>query len=82
MGSIFLQLDDQRLAVLERIARRKKATLPRLIEQVVDDFLERMADEELLRSSARVARRTGLQEADAVEIVQKWRTKHHVQRPE
>ena len=79
MGNLSLQLDDQRLAVLEGIARQKKTTLHRLVEQAVNEFLERMENEELLRSSARVARRTGLREADAVEIVRGWRGKQSAQ---
>jgi hypothetical protein len=43
--------------------------------------LEREGDEHLLANSARVARRTGLREKDAVRIVSEWQNKqkavHH-----
>lgn len=45
---LLLQLDDRRQAALKKIARRRKMTPSRLIEQAVDEFIERLDDEELL----------------------------------
>jgi pantoate kinase len=44
-----------------------------VLERAVDEFIDRAEDEDLLDSSARVARQTGLREADAAEIVRGWR---------
>ena len=75
-----IELDDERHTALQRVARLRKVPMRRLLERAVDEFIERAEDEELLESSARVARRTGLCEKDAVEIVREWRrraaTKH------
>jgi predicted DNA-binding ribbon-helix-helix protein len=68
-----IELDEKRRTALERVARLRKVPLRRLLERAVDEFIERAEDEELLESSARVARRTGLREKDAVEIVREWR---------
>jgi pantoate kinase len=68
-----LELDDKRRTALERVARLRKVPMRRLLERAVDEFIERAKDEELLESSAHVARQTGLREKDAVEIVREWR---------
>ncbi len=70
-----LELDEQRRSALEQVARRRKVSPRRLLEKAVDEFIERAEDEELLESSARAARRTGLREEDAVKIVREWRSK-------
>lgn len=70
-----LELDERRREALERVARQRKVSLRRLLERAVDEFIERLEDEELLESSARTARRTGLREEKAVEIVREWRRK-------
>jgi predicted transcriptional regulator len=71
--STSIELDDKRRTALERVARLRKVPMRRLLECAVDEFIERAEDEELLESSARVARRTGLREKDAVDIVREWR---------
>lgn len=71
--STSIELDDKRHTALERVARLRKVPMRRLLERAVDEFIERAEDEELLGSSVRVARRTGLREKDAVEIVREWR---------
>lgn len=68
-----IELDEKRRTALERVARLRKVPMRRLLERAVDEFIQRAEDEELLESSARVARRTGLREKDAVEIVREWR---------
>jgi len=68
-----IELDEKRRTALERVARSRKIPMRRLLERAVDEFIERAEDEELLESSARVARQTGLREKDAVEIVREWR---------
>ncbi len=73
--SVPLELDDKRRSALARVARRRKVSPRRLLEKVVDEFIERIENEELLESSARTARRTGLREEDAVKIVREWRSK-------
>jgi len=70
-----LELDEQRRSALAQVARRRKVSPRRLLERAVDEFIERAEDEELLDSTARTARRTGLREADAVKIVREWRSK-------
>ena len=74
--SATIELDEQRRSALAKLARRRKLPLRRVLERAVDEFIERAEDEDLLDSSARVARQTGLREADAVEIVRDWRRKH------
>jgi predicted transcriptional regulator len=71
-----IQLDEERRNALAKLARRRKLPLRRVLEQAVDEFIDRADDEDLLDSSARVARQTGLREADAVEIVRSWRLSH------
>lgn len=70
-----LELDDKRRRALERVARRRKVSPRRLLEKAVDEFVGRAEDEELLKSSARAARRTGVREEDAVKAVRGWRGK-------
>lgn len=43
-------------------------------EQAGEEFASRTEDEELLERSAQVARKTGLREVDAVDIVRRWRS--------
>ena len=74
--SATIELDEQRRSALAKLARRRKLPLRRVLERAVDEFIDRAEDEDLLDSSARVARQTGLREADAVEIVRDWRRSH------
>lgn len=78
--SATIELDEQRRSALAKLARRRKLPLRRVLERAVDEFISRAEDEDLLDSSARVARQTGLREADAVEIVRSWRRKHTAKR--
>lgn len=78
--SATIELDEQRRSALAKLARRRKLPLRRVLERAVDEFISRSEDEDLLNSSARVARQTGLREADAVEIVRSWRGKHAAKR--
>lgn len=78
--STAIELDEQRRIALERMARRRKIPLRRLLERAVDEFIERARDEELLASSALSSQRTGLQEKDAVKIVREWRTRQRAKR--
>ncbi len=55
-------------------------TPSRLIEQAVDEFIERIDDEELLESSIKKAKQTGLREEEAVKIVRTWRSKRTARR--
>jgi predicted transcriptional regulator len=73
--SATIELDEERQRALEQVARGRKVSLRRALEKAVDEFIERAEDEELLESSARVARRTGLRERDAVKIVREWRNR-------
>ena len=79
--SATIELDEQRRSSLAKLARRRKLPLRSVLEQAVDEFINRAEDEDLLQSSARTARQTGLREADAVEIVRRWRRKHPAKRP-
>ena len=71
--SAAIELDDRRQAALKRAARRRHVPARQLLEQAVDEFLERAEDEELLERSERAAKRTGLRAADAVGVVREWR---------
>jgi len=71
-----IELDEQRRSALAKLARRRKLPLRRVLEQALDEFIDRAEDEDLLGSSSRVAQQTGLREADAVEIVRSWRQSH------
>lgn len=68
-----IELDKRRREALAKIARRRKTSGQRLLEKAVDDFLQRIEDEDLLESSAQTARKTDLNERDAAAIVRKWR---------
>ena len=50
--AVEIQLNEQQQAALERVARRRKVSLPHVLKSAVDDFIERLEDEELLESSA------------------------------
>jgi len=70
-----LEIDEKRHEALRRMARQRRIPLKRLVEKAVDEFMQRSDDEELLESSARVARRSGLREEHAADIVKKWRAR-------
>lgn len=74
--SATIELDEQRRSALAKLARRRKLPLRSVLERAVDEFINRAEDEDLLESSARAAKQTGLREADAVEIVRSWRPSH------
>lgn len=78
--SATIELDEGRRGALARLARRRKLPLRRVLERAVDEFISRSEDEELLESSARVARQTGLREAAAEQIVRNWRRKRLTKR--
>ncbi len=78
--SATIELDEQRRSALAKLARRRKLPLRRVLERAVDEFIDRAEDEDLLDSSARVARQTGLRESDAAEIVRDWRRKHQAKK--
>lgn len=78
--SATIELDEGRRGALAKLARRRKLPLRRVLERAVDEFISRSEDEELLESSARTARQTGLREADAEEIVRSWRRKRLTKR--
>ena len=73
--STTIELDEARRSALAKLARRRKLPVRRVLERAVDEFISRSEDEDLLESSARAARQTGLREADAEEIVRNWRRK-------
>ena len=66
--SATIELDETRRNALSKLARRRKEPVRRVLERAVDEFIDRSEDEDLLESSALVARQTGLREADAEEI--------------
>ncbi len=72
--SATIELDEQRRSALAKLARRRKLPLRRVLERAVDEFIDRAEDDDLLNSSARIARQTSVREADAVEIVRDWRS--------
>jgi len=78
--SATLELDEQRRNALAKLARRRKLPLRRVLERAVDEFIDRAEDEDLLETSARAAKQTGLREADAVEIVRGWRRKQRAKK--
>ena len=73
--SATIELDEPRRSALAKLARRRKLPLRRVLERAVDEFISRSEAEDLLESSSRAARQTGLRETDAVEIVHSWRRK-------
>lgn len=78
--SATIELDEQRRNALVKLARRRKLPLRSDLERAVDEFINRAEDEDLLEGSARVAKQTGLREADVVEIVRGWRRKHQAKK--
>lgn len=75
--AVEIQLNEQQQAALERVARRRKVSLHRVLKSAVDDFIERLEEEELLESSERQAQRKPWQEKDAVELVRAWRRRNY-----
>jgi predicted transcriptional regulator len=75
--TIEIKLNTQQQAALERVARRRNITLPRVLKSAVDEFIERIEDEEFLESSDREAQRKNYKEEDAVELVRAWRRKNY-----
>ncbi len=75
--AVEIQLNEQQQAALERVARRRKVSLHRVLKSAVDDFIERLEEEELLESSERQAQRKPWQEEDAVELVRAWRRRNY-----
>ena len=74
--SAVLELDQQRRDALEQIARRRKVAPRRLLQLAVDELIRQMESDELLDDSAREAKRSGLRERDAVQVVKRWRSRH------
>ena len=75
--AVEISLNEQQQTALERAARRRKVPLPRVLESAVDEFIERLEDEELLESSDRQAQRKAYKEEDAVELVRAWRRRNY-----
>ena len=73
--SATIELDEARRRALAKLARRRKLPLRRVLERAVDEFINRSEEEDLLSTSAQIARRTGLREANAVELIRSWRQK-------
>ena len=42
--AVEIQLNKQQQAALERVARRRKVSLPRALKSAVDDFIERLEE--------------------------------------
>jgi len=78
--SATIELDEARRRALAKLARRRKLPLRRVLERAVDEFIDRSEEEDLLNTSARIARQTGLREAAAVELVRSWRQKQSVKK--
>jgi hypothetical protein len=55
------------------VARRQKKRAQALVETVLQDYVQRQADEELLRRSERAARRTRFRQSESEEIVRRHR---------
>jgi len=58
---------------LQTAAEKQRQKPETLADQAVREFLQRMADEELLAGSARAARRSPLRAADTVEVIRRYR---------
>lgn len=79
--AVEIKLNEQERDALERAARQRKVSLPRVLESAVKEFIERLDDEELLESSARQAQRKAHKEEDAVELVREWRRRNYPEKP-
>jgi hypothetical protein len=73
MAQEALRIDQDRRGALERIARQRGVSTREVLLEAVDEYVERAEDEELLERSAQEARRAGLLEEQAVEIVRRFR---------
>lgn len=72
-----IELNSHQHSALERAARLRNISLPRVLESFVDEYIERLEDEELLESSDQQAQRKDYAEEDAVELVRAWRRKNY-----
>jgi predicted DNA-binding ribbon-helix-helix protein len=52
MAQDALRLDQERWVALERVARRRHVPVRNVLREAVDEYPERVEDEELLESSA------------------------------
>jgi hypothetical protein len=58
---------------LMTVARNRRQRPEELAEDALVEYLQRLADEELLRASERAARRAKFRISDTESIVRKWR---------
>ena len=76
-ATVEIKLNEEQQAVLERVARLRKVSLPLVLKSAVDEFIERLEDEELLATSDRQAQQKAYKEEDAVALVRAWRQKNY-----
>jgi hypothetical protein len=68
-----ITIGDRLWEGLVEAGRRKRKKPESLAAEAVEDFLQRLADEELLRRSAREARRSPLSMAEAEKAIRNYR---------
>ena len=72
MGKV-IEIDEALWAKLSTAARREGKTPGRLVQRLIQDFLEAEVDRKMDAAIAREARRTGYREEDAVPLVREYR---------
>lgn len=72
-----IKLNEHEHSVLERAARLRNISLPRVLKSAVNEYITQLEDEELQESSDQQAQRKDYTEEDAVELVRAWRQKNY-----
>ncbi len=74
MGNV-IEIDDALWARLSTAARRGRETPRRLVQKLIQEFLEADVDRKMDAAIAKEARQSGYREEDAVPLVRQYRSK-------
>jgi len=72
MGKV-IEIDEALWAKLSTAARQEGKTPRRLVQKLIQDYLETEVDRKMDAAIAREARRSGYREEDAVPLVREYR---------
>jgi hypothetical protein len=70
---VLLDIQEGLWSDFEAVAQRRGTPPQALMEELIRDFIERAADEELLERSERVARRAGFRIDETEEVIRRHR---------
>lgn len=80
MGRV-IEIDEALWARLSTAARRGRETPRRLVQKLIQEFLEADLDRRMDAAIAKEARRSGYREEDAVRLVRQYRSKEASRQP-